>query len=612
MRARLNWEIGLYALLVVAAAILRFWDLGGRAIQHDESLYAYYSWYFLAYGSYHHDPMMHGPFFFHVTPLVYLVFGASDYTVRILPALLGTALVGMPLFLRPWLGRWGSLAAAAMLAFSPSLLYFSRFARNDILVAVWTLGLVICLWRYLAERRPRYLYLGAAFLSLGFCTKETTYITVAILGGFLLVIGGADLVRRLADGVRLHGLSPPAEYLLVMGTLTLPLLAAGITIPLGWLGVNLASPGTNGIAIGAATVLALFAIAIFLGLRWDWRRWLVCALIFYGIFTLLYTSLFTNLPGFASGLWGSLDYWIRQQALERGNQPWYYYLMILSVYEFLPLAFGAVAIVYYAIKGNLFSCFLVYWTLASLVLYSYAGEKMPWLVLHIALPLILLAGMFLGGVVEGLKRVTEKAPGLALGSLAEARSKPRSKGRAVLSLGGVAIFVILLAATAGVACRASFQNRECPVEMLVYAQNSQGVAQAAADIERLARDTGVGDALTITVDSTPFSGWPWPWYLRSYSVDYPRLTAMKSPPRGSVLILAAANEWRARPFLEGYREERRIRLLMWFPEDYKRLKLEDLWDAQTWAKAWRYFIYREVDCPTATDAIIYFPKSPSE
>ena len=38
-----------------------------------------------------------------------------------------------------------------LLAFSPAMLYYSRFARNDILMAVWALGIVIAMWRYLDE-----------------------------------------------------------------------------------------------------------------------------------------------------------------------------------------------------------------------------------------------------------------------------------------------------------------------------------------------------------------------------------------------------------------------------------------------------------------------------
>ena len=58
---------------------------------------------------------------------------------------------------------------------------------------------------------------------------------------------------------------------------------------------------------------------------------------------LLSTTFFTNMDGrlkpdgFFSVIWGSLDYWISQQDVRRGNQPDYYYFITIPVYEFLPL-----------------------------------------------------------------------------------------------------------------------------------------------------------------------------------------------------------------------------------------------------------------------------------
>src|SRR5262245_15722728 len=40
------WEVAAYVALLVSAAILRFYDLGARAIHHDESLHAFYAWQF--------------------------------------------------------------------------------------------------------------------------------------------------------------------------------------------------------------------------------------------------------------------------------------------------------------------------------------------------------------------------------------------------------------------------------------------------------------------------------------------------------------------------------------------------------------------------------------
>ena len=52
------------------------------------------------------------------------------------------------------------------------------------------------------------------------------------------------------------------------------------------------------------------------------------------------------------------------------------------------------------IRPNRFRLFLVWWFLGSIGLYSWAGEKMPWLSIHILLPLVLLAGVLFNRVYE--------------------------------------------------------------------------------------------------------------------------------------------------------------------------------------------------------------------
>ena len=52
----------------------------------------------------------------------------------------------------------------------------------------------------------------------------------------------------------------------------------------------------------------------------------------------------TNVNGLATGLIGSLGYWLEQQGVRRGNQPQYYYVgLLLPVYEFLPMLGSALA-----------------------------------------------------------------------------------------------------------------------------------------------------------------------------------------------------------------------------------------------------------------------------
>jgi uncharacterized protein (TIGR03663 family) len=486
LELRLTWEVVAYASFVIIGAGMRFWDLGSRALHHDESLHGFYAYDLFQGNGYEHSPMMHGPFQFFGTALTFFLSGgASDYTVRVFPALFGVALIILPFFFRHRLGRPGALLASGLIAFSPTLLYFSRFARNDIYVAVFTLGVVISLWRYIDERKPLFLYSGAALLGLSFATKENTFINVAILLIFLNLWLAADLARQsressqeppgaypfyfvaylpwswavaalwpfirgLRERLGLRELHPAGDLLIVLGTLSLPQLAATIQVPLESLGFELDTLNREQ-WVGAPTVLVLLGATALVGLRWNWRVWAIAAAAFYIPYAVLYTSFGTHPDGLASGIWESLDYWLEQHDFRRGDQPDFYYVMLLPAYEFLALAFAGPALLfftlrggprswlltavatisllaffgadsfsvslagivaplalpvaavalYFAVRGSPFERFLVFWAAAAIVGYSWVGEKMPWLSVHTTLPVVILAAYSLGAVLSG-------------------------------------------------------------------------------------------------------------------------------------------------------------------------------------------------------------------
>lgn len=103
------------------------------------------------------------------------------------------------------------------------------------------------------------------------------------------------------------------------------------------------------------TVFLLICLlaAVGLGLWWNQRRFWISLIIFQVIFTVLHTSVFTNLPGWASGMVDSLAYWMAQQEVERGSQPLLYYLFVVPFYEFLPVLFSLLAIRYWVIQNRL-------------------------------------------------------------------------------------------------------------------------------------------------------------------------------------------------------------------------------------------------------------------
>ena len=54
-------EIGLYLTIFIGALLLRLYNLGDRAMHHDESLHAFHSWQLSEGLGLIHNPMMHGP-----------------------------------------------------------------------------------------------------------------------------------------------------------------------------------------------------------------------------------------------------------------------------------------------------------------------------------------------------------------------------------------------------------------------------------------------------------------------------------------------------------------------------------------------------------------------
>jgi predicted membrane-bound mannosyltransferase len=417
-----RWEITGYVVLILIALLLRLWDLGGQAIHHDESLHAVYSWYITESREYVHNPMMHGPFLFFVTAFSYSIFGVSDFATRLPEALFGVFLVALPILLRGYLGRAGGLITSLLLVASPTMLYFSRFARNDIFMAVWSLALIAMMWRYFDSRKARYLIFSAIILGFAYSTKETTFMFVAVLGSYLLLCSGRE-VLSWALGIRQLPFSPSGSYMILLGTLTLPFLAAAISLFQGFLGLTLANadpevspvglPVGTGVYVAFMVVAASFLIAAFVGLKWNPLVWMAS----FGAAMFVWGSLHISLPalpymlfndqvnliglnfnGVGSGIWQSLGYWIQQHEVCRGCQPWYYYLVVGFNYEFLPMIVSFPAIVIYLIRKDPFGCFLGYWAVVNFIAYSFAGEKMPWLLVEVSLPFFLLAGKLLGEI----------------------------------------------------------------------------------------------------------------------------------------------------------------------------------------------------------------------
>ncbi len=670
-------EVAFYFGLFVVAAILRFWDLGSRMIHHDESLHATYSYYLYIGRGYRHDPMMHGPWQFTAMALSYLLFGVSEAAARAPHAFFGSVLAILPFFLRKRMGRTGAATAGALLAVSPSFLYFTRFAREDAFVVTWTMVIAIALIRYLDEPKPSHLYVLAGALSLGFATKENTYITAGIFLSFLLVLSlaerGGELLGFLGslvagkpersnaapdgkDGQPDRSLSPQGDLVVAVATLILPLFTGFLLIPLRHFGV--VAPNQDRILMLALAGLVVVGAAI--GMHWDSHRWLRAAAIFWGIFVVLYTTFFSNPGGIYSGAVGSVTYWVEQQGFARGGQPWYYYLLIVPLYEFVPVIFGLAGVVYWLRKGNRLAIFLIWWIFLSQVIYAYTSEKMPWLVVHLALPFVLLAGMTIGRLLDSIewRRVVRQGGlvyavtlvlavvalvsllgrslplGMPLSSIAAQQALFQWVGmlavlavlawlaahygrrigrRAGGQLAAVAALTLLMAFSIHTAWQAVYYHGDIPVEMLVYTQTSPDVGLVMKQIDELAYRTGAGrDGLKVAYDSGV--SWPFEWYLRDFKSR--NFYGSGTPDPNAPIVLASfenGTDQRVKVFLGDRYVAQRYRLRAWFDEsDYRAIGSDPgiLWravaDPQLRDRLWRFLMYREPLKPSgSTDFMVF-------
>jgi predicted membrane-bound mannosyltransferase len=170
-----------YVLIGVISLLLHLWALGDRALHHDETLHASYSWNIYTGRGYMHDPLLHGPFLYYLGALVFFVFGDNDFTARLGFALFGTVLTLLPFLVRRELGRPAALFASLYMLVSPTFLYVGRFARHDIYSVTFEMLVIVGLVRYASTRAAGWLYLAAAAFGLMYTNQETSYLFLLIV-----------------------------------------------------------------------------------------------------------------------------------------------------------------------------------------------------------------------------------------------------------------------------------------------------------------------------------------------------------------------------------------------------------------------------------------------
>ncbi len=754
-------------IIIILAILSRFLLLGNRVMSHDEVNHVVPSYNLYKGMGYAHDPVTHGPFQFHILALAYFLFGDNDFSSRVPAALFSVAAIIFVIFAyKRYLGSIGALIGGFLFLISPFLLFYGRYTRNEGFIELFAVMTLYGFLRYFEKRDHFSLYLITVVTAFQFVTKEVAFIYTAQFLLFCGLLFLADfwkffqlnqynrrkiLIQLLSTalicliGVSLFTLNnrseaPDRNFIIVsvilaaiggigflafiihllikigwaalrdlpafnlivfVGALILPQLTA---FPVKMIGFDPLDYSAQGMIRTGIVLSILLVFSMVIGYWWYRRVFLKAAILFYLIFVTFYTTFFSNGQGFFTGIIGSLGYWLSQQEVQRGGQPFYYYGMILiPIYEFLSIA-GSIAAIYFASRYRKFfqktslmlsepdndgilnlddekfdieteNCnpiesldfleintkaqeaevtfesdvdsdfnqikttdrlliwqdgkiptllLFLFWSLSALLAYSVAGEKMPWLSVHVAIPLALSASWGIGYLFEtmpwkkifswhGLAAIAGTMIGIfaliGINSSMQSAVKPfsgkelaqlKTTNQLILSLIVLIIIVILLVQIcrkwlkkdtlkfysfimmgilailqARTAYNASFINYDYANELLVYAHAGPGPKVVLKQIEEIAARTGQGKSIKVAYDNDAL--YPYWWYFRDYSAKF--YFGEDNPTRElrnyDIIIANTTKESRLKPIVQnGYYRFEYIRL--WWPN-------QDYWNL-TWSR----------------------------
>ena len=442
MRRRLDADWPLVAVLAATALALgvRLVGLGDRVMHWDEGRVAYWILRYHETGQHSYRPIVHGPFLPVVNDPVFGVLGATDFSARLVVAVVGGLLPLAALALRGRLRDDETVALALVLAANPVLVYYSRFMRNDVLVAAFAAAALLFVVRALDTGRVWPAYLGAVVLAAAFASKENALVYVLCFLGAGALLVDHRLVERTTDGE--HPRRVVRQWLVGVGA---RLRSWGGTLDRG---LGLAAFHAVGVAVAFVAVVAFFYAP---------RPELWAAL-----------AAPARLPGVVEeatlGSWAKFaSTWIG------GTHQSHPYLPF--VYDYLEtLAFGAPAVVAFAALGFVADgyagdggrrdvvAFATYWGVVSVLGYPIATDiRAPWAAVHAVVPLTVPAAVGLAALYRRATARTAAFDGVG------------TPGRTAV----FAAAVLVVAAVSGVAgANAAYYNStdEADGRVLQYAQ----------------------------------------------------------------------------------------------------------------------------------------------
>jgi uncharacterized protein (TIGR03663 family) len=504
-----QWFI--FLIILVLAIVSRFTLLDLKPFHHDESLHGFYSHLVKTGRPHEYSALLHGPVLYYLTGGWFWLFGTSNFTARSIAAFFSVLTVLSPFLARRIFSfRYCAILSVFLLS-SPTITYFGRFLREDVFMMFWIFSgtfLSLYAWHF---KKSVAGYFALAMLALQFCNKENTYLHV-----FLWLIGFVFIFLYVKKSFHLN-IFKHFKSIDVVFCINALLVFCFIYVSF----YSSFFQHSKGIAHGVLDGLYRESLLYW----WDQNKkrridgpfdyhlplianyeFILIPILFYSVFktftkkwqkysTLFLLSLFF-LPRFnllpeqceqVFNCWKNPNQIIQKISKTLHISFSTHILQIIS-YIFI----GGVCFFESLKRGLKFKAFLWFWLTGALGIYSHVGEKVPWLLVYILIPLVMICAFFTDDILSTIK-INQYSKFIA------------------------GVLVLLFCFTLFKNIRLNFFNPAEISERLVFTQTTPTVHE----LTKTWGQTLTSDTKELRISLSGDATWPMSWYAIPYkNIDY--------------------------------------------------------------------------------------------
>lgn len=510
------------ALITAVAAFLRFFDLGLKPFHHDEGVNGFFLTTLFRSGTYKYDPAnYHGPTLYYISLFFSNLFGLNTISVRASVAIFGVLMVVLAFFLRPFIGKTGSLAAALFLALSPGMVFISRYFIHEIFFVFLALAFVLAVLFFIRNDKAGPFAIGWMALLLAVCFLPSGMMLGSYLGG-----GGASSVWAFRIGFFI------VEAVLIFFVMRMLLAWRGgrpiyLLLASASAALMFATKETTFITLGTM-LIAIPCVLIWLRIypgktvddssedgRITWSNFLLAmgeghdrllligttAVVFAYVNALFFSSFFTYPEGIQKAF-EAYAIWTKTGTKDHTQSGFWAYMKwsfgvgqngskLASALEgaIIVLAAAGTAIAFFW-RRNRVAMFIGLWALGLFLAYSLIPYKTPWLALSFILPMCLMAGYCVNEIA--------------------------SESNAVVRAGGLAVAAAACVLLAYQSYNLNFVEYDNNDRTYIYAHTKRDFLDMMRRIDHYAAKSGKNREIAVDVVSPDY--WPMVWYTN----DYPR------------------------------------------------------------------------------------------